>query len=145
MKILAIDTTHEFGSLALAEDGSVVESVALHAPDGFSVVLFGYIDELLRKHRWAVADIELFAAASGPGSFTGVRVGLTAVKALAEAWGRPCFGVSNLAAMAEFGTLPVRVAITDARRGEVYGGVYSAGSGVEIVAPLDAFLATLPE
>ena len=70
--------------------------------------------------------MDAFASASGPGSFTGVRVGLTAVKGLAEATGRKVIAVSNLQALAWHGSRPLRAAVLDARRGEVYGGVYDA-------------------
>src|SRR5579871_1801108 len=100
--ILSIDTTHEFGSLALTSGGTLVEEVALHSPDGFAHVMFGEIDALLRRHGCTVGQAECFAAAVGPGSFTGVRVGIACIKGLAEATGRPVVGVSNLAALAAF-------------------------------------------
>ena len=87
--ILAIDTTHEFGSIALFDRGEVLEEVCLHAPDGFGHVLYGDLTALLARHGLRVQDIDCFAAASGPGSFTGVRVGLACVKGLAEAVGKP--------------------------------------------------------
>jgi len=88
-----------------------------------------------------------FAAASGPGSFTGVRVGLACVKGLAEAVGRPAVGVSNLEALARCGTARLRAAVIDARRGDIYGAVYDDAGRIvspEIVSRLDTWLATLP-
>ncbi len=73
-----------------------------------------------------MAEIDCFAAACGPGSFTGVRIGLSAVKGLAEATGKPAVGVSNLRAMSSFGNLPLRAVVLDARRGEVYAAVYNS-------------------
>ncbi|MGH9660206.1 MAG: tRNA (adenosine(37)-N6)-threonylcarbamoyltransferase complex dimerization subunit type 1 TsaB, partial [Bryobacteraceae bacterium] len=67
--ILALDTTHAFGSLALVEGDRVVEESPIEAPDGFGHVLFGEIERLLERHRISVAELEAFAAASGPGSF----------------------------------------------------------------------------
>ena len=87
------------------------------------------------------------AAASGPGSFTGVRVGLAAVKGLAEAAGKKAVAVSNLRALASFGTLRLRAAVMDARRGEVYGAVYDDKLEpflAETVAKLSDWLRTLP-
>jgi tRNA threonylcarbamoyladenosine biosynthesis protein TsaB len=133
MRILAIDTTSEFGSLAIHQDGQTLEEVPLRAPEGFSQVLFGYIDALLRRHDWDLSDIDVFASAVGPGSFTGVRVGLTAAKGLADAMGRAALGVSNLQALAEFGTTAARGVVMDARRGEIYAAIY--GSDLEIVSP----------
>ena len=91
--ILAVDTSSEYGSLALLRDSELVEEVALHAPKGFAHVLYGHLAELLERHAVKTADIDCFAAASGPGSFTGVRVGLACVKGLAEAVGRPAVAV----------------------------------------------------
>ena len=139
MLILSLDTTAHFGSVALLEDAAVVEEVLLHSPEGFGPVLFGQIEALLRRHGVRVGDVGLFAAAAGPGSFTGVRIGLTAVKGLAEACGRPVVGVSNLMALAECGTLPLRAALLDARRGEIYGAVFDADLNVVSAEVVMAF------
>ena len=135
--LLAIDTTGEFGSIALIQDERVVEEIPLHSPEGFGHVLFPHLQRLLDNHALTVSDLACFASASGPGSFTGVRVGLSAVKGLAEAAGKPAMGVSNLRAIASFGERAVRAAVLDARRGEVYGGMYDSQSdplGPEVVA-----------
>ena len=142
MLTLAVDTTAEFGSIALADESHVREEVIVHAPQGFSRVLFGEIEALLGRQNVALKDIGLFAAASGPGSFTGVRVGLSAIKGLAEVLGRPVVAVSNLEAMAEFGTGDARAVVIDAHRGEVFAAVFD-GSGNQIipetVLPLEKF------
>jgi tRNA threonylcarbamoyladenosine biosynthesis protein TsaB len=141
--VLALDTTHEYGSIALGGR----DEVLLHAPNGFAHVLYPHLDEMLRRNGVALADIDCFAAASGPGSFTGVRVGLACVKGLAEAVGRPAVAVSNLQAVASFGDGPLRAAVLDARRGEVYGAVYDAAGQLvvpEMVAKLSQWLAELP-
>jgi tRNA threonylcarbamoyladenosine biosynthesis protein TsaB len=145
--ILSIDTTSEFGSIALTEANVVVEEVGLQSPEGFGHVLFGHIQELLERRGTTVHQMECFAAASGPGSFTGVRVGLAAAKGLAEAAGKRVVAVSNLRALASFGTSPLRATMIDARRGEIYGAVYN--SRLELVMPeavlkLENWLATLP-
>jgi len=123
-RILAVDTTSEFGSLALVEAGRVVEELLLHSPDGFAHVLYAQLERLLERHDWSVRQIDCFASAAGPGSFTGVRVGLAAVKGLAEAAGKPLVAVSNLQALAWFGTRGLRATLLDARRGEIYAAVY---------------------
>lgn len=146
--ILAVDTSHEFGSLALLDGRDVLEEVLLKAPDGFGQILFGRLAELLARHGCQTKDLDCFAAASGPGSFTGVRIGLASIKGLAEATGKPAVAVSNLAAMATFGSAARRAVVLDARRGEVYGAVYDArGAAVvpETVMPFTAWLDTLPE
>jgi tRNA threonylcarbamoyladenosine biosynthesis protein TsaB len=146
-RILAMDTTGEFGSLALAEDEKVVDTILLHSPDGFAHVLFDHIRVILRRRNLALCDIDCFAAASGPGSFTGVRVGLAACKGLAEACGKSVAAVSNLQALAAGGSAPLRAAVIDARRGEVYSAAFSANLEAvvpETVGNLSQFLESLP-
>jgi tRNA threonylcarbamoyladenosine biosynthesis protein TsaB len=145
--ILALDTTRERGGVALLRGGAVVEELGLESPTGFAHIIYGHLRELLDRHRVAVADVDCFAAASGPGSFTGVRVGLACVKGLAEAVGRPAVGISNLQALAAFGAGPLRAAVLDARRGEIYGAVYDAAGRLvspEVVAKLDSWIRSLP-
>jgi tRNA threonylcarbamoyladenosine biosynthesis protein TsaB len=145
--ILAVDTTHEFSSLALLRGCDVLEEMLLRSPEGFGQVLFSRLAELLARHGLKTADVDCFAAASGPGSFTGVRIGLAAIKGLAEAHAKPAVAVSNLAAMSRFGSAPRRAVVLDARRGEVYGAVYDAcGPAVspETVMPFPAWLESLP-
>jgi len=142
-RILAVDTTADFGSIAL--DG---EEILLHAPDGFGSVIFQHIERLLERMSLRLDDVDAFASAAGPGSFTGVRIGLACVKGLAEAMDKPAFAISNLAALARFGSGGVRVPVIDARRGEVYAAIYDAGGNVlmpEMVAPFKALLERLPE
>jgi tRNA threonylcarbamoyladenosine biosynthesis protein TsaB len=148
MLTLSVDTTADFGSIALADQTGVREEVLLHAPEGFSQVLFGAVEALLARQRVSLSEIELFAGASGPGSFTGVRVGLSAIKGLAEVRGKRVVAVSNLEALAEFGESNARVTVIDARRGEVYAALYdAAGRQIvpEIVTPFQNFLTLLPE
>jgi len=145
---LAIDTTGEPGSIALVGDLGVLDEVTLDSPDGFAHVLFGEIDRLLARHALDVNQIDVFASASGPGSFTGVRVGLTAVKGLAEATGAKVVGVSNLEALAAFGSRPLRAVVLDARRGEVYGALYNDRLQLiqeEVVEKLPVWLTSLPK
>jgi tRNA threonylcarbamoyladenosine biosynthesis protein TsaB len=147
MRVLAVDTTSAFGSLALVDHGIVLEELPMHSPDGFSQTLFASLSQVLSRHDWKLESVDVFAAASGPGSFTGVRVGLTAVKGLAEATGRPAAAVSNLQALAACGTSTLRAAMADARRGEIYGAVYDANGCVvqpEIVMPFTKWIESLP-
>jgi tRNA threonylcarbamoyladenosine biosynthesis protein TsaB len=146
--ILAVDTTHEFGSIALSAGGGLLEEVPLHSPDGFGHILFDQIQRLLERHRVTLAAVDCFAAASGPGSFTGVRIGLACVKGLAEATGKRVAGISNLQAIAAFGTEPMRAVLLDARRGEIYGAVYDASGEIvqpETVQAFTPWLGALPE
>ena len=145
--ILSIDTTSEFGSIALTERDRTIEEILLHSPDGFGHILYQHLEQLLDRHRVSVQQMDCFAAASGPGSFTGVRVGLTAVKGLAEATSKPIVAVSNLRALAFFGSAPLRATVLDARRGEVYGALYDDQLNAvtpECVMKFGAWLKTLP-
>ncbi len=146
-RTLAIDTTHEFGSIALLERSAVLDEVLVHAPEGFGRMLFERIGALLERWQLELADIECFAAASGPGSFTGIRVGLASMKGLAEASGRPAYGISTLRAIASFGSGPMRAAVLDARRGEVYAALYDSEGRLlspEVVTRFGNWLEALP-
>ena len=121
--------------------------MALHAPEGFGHVLFGHIAATARKERDHGASNGMLRRGVGPGSFTGVRVGLAAAKGLAEATGKRMVAVSNLRALASFGSAPLRAVVIDARRGEVYAAVYN--SQLELVIPeavlkFEDWLAQLP-
>ncbi|MBV9155995.1 MAG: tRNA (adenosine(37)-N6)-threonylcarbamoyltransferase complex dimerization subunit type 1 TsaB, partial [Acidobacteriaceae bacterium] len=94
MIILALDTSSEFGSLALRPNGQLVAELSLHSTEGFAHLIFPAIEQILTRAGIRLSEIDCFAAASGPGSFTGVRVGLSAVKGLAEATGKRAIGVS---------------------------------------------------
>lgn len=148
MTILGLDTTSEFGSLAVRSDGRTVAEIMLHSRDGFAHLIFPAVQDVLRQAGVGLHEIDRFAAASGPGSFTGVRVGLSAVKGLAEALGKTVVGMSNLRALAWFGRLPLRAVLIDARRGEVYAAVYNSELqpvGDEAVLKLSDWLATLDQ
>lgn len=125
MTILALDTTSEYGSVALRRDGQTIAELRMHSREGFSPLIFPAVDQLLSKAEVRLCEIDCFAAASGPGSFTGVRVGLSTAKGLAEATGRKVAGISNLRALSVYGTKPRRAVVIDARRSEVYAAVYS--------------------
>jgi tRNA threonylcarbamoyladenosine biosynthesis protein TsaB len=146
--ILALDTTGEHGSIALWHGSAALDEMQLHALHGFSHVLFGFVEEILRRNGVKLAEVECFAAAAGPGSFTGVRVGLACIKGLAEAMGKPAVCVSNLQTIASFGTAALRAVAMDARRGEVYCAIYDAAGDLiqpEAVAKFSAWVETLPQ
>ncbi len=133
MLILGVDTSGKHGSIALARGDvgqfEILEVVPL-AGGTFSAQLIPQIAALLAKHRLKKQDVDAVAAASGPGSFTGLRVGLAAVKALAEILKKPVVVVSLLEAVAvESGRAGTIVAALDAGRGEVYAGEFEVGDG----------------
>jgi len=137
MLLLAVDTSGRQGSIALARakqsraesrEGVAVEVIEVAPLSGgaFSAQLIPQVAALLTKRGFTKSDIDGFVVASGPGSFTGLRVGLAAVKALAEVLAKPIASVSLLEALAIAAGLQGRViAALDAGRGEVYAGEYS--------------------
>jgi tRNA threonylcarbamoyladenosine biosynthesis protein TsaB len=143
MILLAIDTSGKDGGLTLArvDDSArgsdalaVVETIALEGGT-FSAQLVPQIAGLLSKHGLTKNDVGAFAVASGPGSFTGLRVGLAAIKALAEILGKPIAAVSRLEAVARVGKARGRViAALDAGRNEIYAGEYDVTDGAELVS-----------
>jgi len=146
--ILALDTTSPSGSLTIRSNGVTVAELTLHSSDGFAHIIFPAIDQVLSQAGVRLAEIDGFAAASGPGSFTGLRVGLSAVKGLAESMGKPAAGISNLRALASFGNLPLRAVVLDARRGDVFAAVYDDHLQAvipETVLKLSDWLETLHE
>jgi tRNA threonylcarbamoyladenosine biosynthesis protein TsaB len=130
MRILAVDTTTTSGSIALLDDGALVGEINSRTPGSHSARLLPSVDHLLRLAAWDIRDVDGFAVAAGPGSFTGIRVGLSTVKALAFASGKPVAPVSSLSALA----LKLREAggrllcpLIDAKKGEVYAALYELG------------------
>jgi len=127
MLLLAADTSGKHGSIALAQCGPEGECTILEVMPltggTFSAQLVPQITALLQKYRFGKGDIDAFAVASGPGSFTGLRVGLAAIKALAEVLGKPIAAVSLLQAVAAAAQVNGKVlAALDAGRGEIYVG-----------------------
>jgi tRNA threonylcarbamoyladenosine biosynthesis protein TsaB len=140
MLLLAADTSGKHGTVALARCGpgeacDVIEVVALEGGT-FSAQLVPQIAQLLAKHSFSKTDIGGFAVVSGPGSFTGVRVGLAAIKALAEVLQKPIAAVSLLEAIAISGSARGTViAVLDAGRTELYAGEYEVqGNDARLVA-----------
>jgi tRNA threonylcarbamoyladenosine biosynthesis protein TsaB len=130
MLVLVVDTSGKNGSLALAcatlgqSEISVLDVVPLTG-GAFSAQLVPQIARLLEKHRYSKNDLGAFIVASGPGSFTGLRVGLAAIKALAEVLQKPIVAISVLEAVARSGAARgLVVSVLDAGRGDVYAGEY---------------------
>jgi tRNA threonylcarbamoyladenosine biosynthesis protein TsaB len=126
MLLLAVDSSGKHGSLALAQCEGVncdlIEAVAV-AGGTFSAQLVPQIARLLSDHGLCKSDLGGFVAVTGPGSFTGLRVGLAAVKAMAEVLAKPIAAVSLLEALA-VGHAGSVLALIDAGRGEVFAGRY---------------------
>ena len=139
MLVLALDTTTRRGSIALARDGVVVATFAGDAAITHGERLPGDLSRLLDAHSCALADVDLFAVASGPGSFTGLRIGIATMQGLALANYKPLSGISALDAISDAvsSQLPTadprdEVAIwMDAQRGQVFSAVYKNRDVVE--------------
>jgi tRNA threonylcarbamoyladenosine biosynthesis protein TsaB len=151
MLIFAVDTSGNDGSLALVrcqDDKQQTLDVAPIAGGTFSAQLIPQLAAILQKHSLSKPDIDGFAVTSGPGSFTGLRVGLAAIKALAEILQKPIAAVSVLEALIRLPELDTRngdrvIAALDAGRGEIYSGTFDF-SGHQAIA-IGQELVTLDE
>lgn len=132
MKILALETSAKSVSAAVAEDGVILASAYQNNGLTHSRTLMPLVDSMLHNASLTLDDIDLIAVAHGPGSFTGLRIGVSAAKGLAWAKGLPCCGVSTLEAMArgvsDFDGLIV--CAMDARRQQVYHALFRSENGV---------------
>jgi tRNA threonylcarbamoyladenosine biosynthesis protein TsaB len=143
MLVLALDTTTRGGSVALARDGAVLDVLAGDPERPHAERLPGDLLRLLDRQGLRLTDVDVFGVAAGPGSFTGLRIGIATIQGCGFASGRPVIGVSALEALAvaAFGarrerTLP-RVGVwMDAQREEVFSALYRRG---------DAGVAARPE
>ena len=128
MKLLLLNTCGAEGLIAVAQDDSVLAQEKLPGR-GTSEHLLPGIRRLLADQGWGVTELGAVSVVNGPGSFTGVRVGLSAAKGLCEAAGVPMIAISRLALLAEASEADGEtLALLDAGRGEYYGGVYLAES-----------------
>jgi tRNA threonylcarbamoyladenosine biosynthesis protein TsaB len=140
MKILALDTSGPVCGVAVTRDGRVLYEGAAVNRYTHSVNLLPMVEEALTRAGLAVEEIDLLAAVTGPGSFTGVRIGVNTVKGMAHGLSKPCVGVDALEALAagagDAGAL--LCPIQDARAGQVYGAVFGAGFPPVRVTPDEA-------
>ena len=151
MNILAIDTSGPVAGCAVMADGKVTYQVTMNRGLTHSETIMPAVDQALTASGLNCGDIDVFAAVAGPGSFTGVRIGVCAVKGLAHAVGKPCARVHALEALSMnfYGFDGLCCPILDARRGQVYCAAYDMKGGLpsEIVAPdalpLEAFIEKL--
>ncbi len=151
-KILALDTASLTGSVALCQGETLVAESLLNVRSTHSEKLLGQIDLLLGEAGWDLADLDLLAAVTGPGSFTGLRIGLATIKGLGQVLDKPVVPVSALQ-VAALGVPLAAVAVCaflDARKKEVYTQLFDTltGSPVAIdqprVLPPRALLEKLP-
>lgn len=153
MLTLAIDTADARGSLALLRDQAVIGTLTHNSGEDYSSWLLFAANRLAGSVGAELADVDLYAACAGPGSFTGLRVGLTAVKAWSEIHDRPIAAVSRLEAIATLVAEPQPwvAAFFDAHRKQIFGGLYRREggdlelAGEEMVITPAGFLAWIRE
>ena len=142
MLVLALDTTTRQGSVALARDGALVAVYAGDAGTTHGERLPGDALQVLTAHALRVSDVDVFAVASGPGSFTGLRIGIATMQGLALANGKPLVGISALDALNALvcSLSPQPLALSpadevctwmDAQRSQVFSAVYANGVATE--------------
>ena len=146
MRVLAVETSTLTGGVAVLDSDALVAESRVSIAVTHGERLMAAIDGVLRAARLELADVDAFAVAQGPGSFTGLRIGLSTVKALAFATGKPVVGVPTLEALAwrlPYCAYPV-CPILDARKNEVYAGLYRTLDGeLETVEPPRAVAPTV--
>ena len=125
MKILAIDTSTVIATCAVMEDENMLGEFSLNQNMSHSENLVPMIKEVLDNLKLQVSDIDLYGVAVGPGSFTGLRIGIATVKAFAHVYNKPIIGVSTLEGLAfNLSYNGLIVPMIDARRNRVYTGIY---------------------
>ncbi len=126
MKILAIDTSSKFLNIALGEDNFIISEESHLLDRQHSALLVPKVKELLEKCNSNIGDIDAFVVGLGPGSFTGLRIGVSSIKGFGIATRKPCIGVASIDALAmnadgeEIAIVPV----IDAKRSQVYSAIY---------------------
>ena len=131
MKVLALETSAKAVSAAVTEDGKVLASGYQDTGLTHSRTLMPIVEHILKNTDLTVQDCDVIAVAAGPGSFTGIRIGVSAAKGLAFAADKPAVGVSTLAAMARNVAFcdGLVVCAMDARRQQVYNALFEAKDG----------------
>src|ERR1700731_4219012 len=145
MVVLAIDTCEARGSIAVLKDNAMLQAVPHAVSEEYSSWLLPAVDSALGLAEITLREVDLFAAASGPGSFTGVRIGLTTVKAWSEVFGKPIVAVSRLEAVAaqSQSTAHYVASFIDAQRDQIFGALYHRAEGG--LALVEEEMVTSPE
>ena len=126
MKVLAIDTSTSAASAALIDNDTLISEVTLYCGKGHSQKLMGIIDQVIQNSGFAIEDIDFFACSEGPGSFTGLRIGASAIKGLAQASDKGVITVSSLSTLAfnMYGFPGIICPLLDAQRDSAYYSMY---------------------
>ncbi len=152
MRILALETGTSACTVAVTDGELVLAELTLQVPRAHSTRLMPLIAQAIADSGLSKQDLDAVVVGVGPGSFTGLRIGLSTAKGLAFALNKPCIGVGTLKAMA-YGTgaqIGLVVPMLDAKRGEVFTGVYAAGdrdpnTWAELLPPSHLSVAALAE
>ena len=153
MNILAIDTSGPVAGCAVMVDGRIVHSIVLCHGLTHSESIMPAVEDCMQASGLSCSEIDVFAAVAGPGSFTGVRIGVCAAKGFAHAVGKPCVAIHALEALAMnfYGFDGMVCPILDARRGQVYCALFDTRNGAPVRAAeddavaLEALLERLPD
>ncbi|MCK5254494.1 MAG: tRNA (adenosine(37)-N6)-threonylcarbamoyltransferase complex dimerization subunit type 1 TsaB [Deltaproteobacteria bacterium] len=131
MKLLAIETSTMIGSVALTDDNELVAEYQIGIKATYSDTLFPMIDHILKNANVSIQEVDAFALAKGPGSFTSLRIGISVIKGLALANNKPVIAIPSLDALAHnmcFSNMLI-CPLIDARRDEVYTAFYKREEG----------------
>lgn len=125
MKILAIDTSSKICSTAILENENLIDEINLDNGKTHSENLLPIISQILERNNLKLSDVDLIACSVGPGSFTGIRIGIASIKAIAEVNNIPIASVTSLETLARIDTSKkIKVCIIDARNNQVYCGIF---------------------
>lgn len=136
MIILGMDTSSVNATVAVMNDNKLVAEYLISNDRTHSVIIMPLLEDMLKKCGLKLSDVDVFAAVTGPGSFTGLRIGIATIKTLAQACGKPVIGITSLKSLAYNFSLSadtIICPIIDARHNEVYNALYE--NGCEIAAP----------
>jgi len=151
--LLALDTSDARGSVALLRDEQILQTITHDTAEDYSSWVLPAVERLLAANRLKMQDVEVYAVSAGPGSFTGLRIGLTSVKAWSEVYGGRIAAVSRLEAIASQAQAKSEfiAAFFDAQREQIFGGLFRReGSNLQrvedemVIAP-DGFLQWVTE
>lgn len=135
MRALAIDTSTSMAGIAVLDETGLQAEYLLRDMKTHSQKLVPMLDEVLNSMKLSPADIDVFAAVTGPGSFTGIRIGVTTIKSIAYAMNKPTVGIPSLDALANAVAAPedtIICPIMDARNNQVYTALYKSQNGLMI-------------
>lgn len=136
MRILAIDTSNQPMSVALMDENGILAERTTNIKRNHSTQLMPTVEQILKESSWGVADLDRIAIAKGPGSYTGVRIGVTVAKTLAWTAGIELVGVSSLKVLAGNASLQkdrLVSPIVDARRGNIYTNLYKVDADGQLI------------